>query len=168
MAVDTQSPPDSRKVVVLGASGCGKTALVTRALENKFTAEYHATFGADFYCKVPQFSTQPALSIWCCSGHVRYRPLMEQFLLNANIALLCFDHLKQSSFLELPYWYNELKRVAPDAAIVVVGCKLDHSDDVVVGASDALRQAKEWGAEFRQVSSKTGVNIGELFGLITQ
>ncbi|KAJ3043518.1 hypothetical protein HDV00_004907 [Rhizophlyctis rosea] len=77
--------------------------------------------------------------------------------------LICFDLLNTSSFLELPYWYNEFKRNAPEALTILVGTKSDEADSIVVPLPDAMKQAKEWNMEFRAVSSKTGVNVQELF-----
>ncbi|KAJ3184049.1 hypothetical protein HDU85_001900 [Gaertneriomyces sp. JEL0708] len=154
---------EAKKVVVAGSAGCGKTALVQRAVANTFASEYHQTLGADLCVKTTNDRTKYTLNIWCLSGHERYRPLLEQFFIDANTVLLCFDMLSVPSFKELPFWYNEYRRNAPDALAVVVGMKADEADNIVVKVQDAMKQAKEWGLEFRAVSSKTGMNVNELF-----
>ncbi|KAJ3221729.1 Ras- protein Rab-34 [Clydaea vesicula] len=153
---------EPKKVVVLGSVACGKTALINRAVNNSFSAEYKATFGADLTIKVSNEIKPSTLHIWNCSGHERYRALMEQFIICANVVVLCFDLLKTSSFSELTYW------MAPDALVVLVGTKSDNSDDISIQHADALKQAKEWGIEYKAVSAKTGQNVNELFTFIAQ
>lgn len=41
------------------------------------------------------------------------------------------------------------------------------TDLAVVKAQDASKQAKEWGIEYKQVSSKTGNGVVELFQMLT-
>ncbi|KAJ3037162.1 hypothetical protein HK097_003590 [Rhizophlyctis rosea] len=124
------------------------------------------TFGADLCVKTSSDNKKYSLNIWCCGGHPRYRPLLEQFFEDASAIIICFDLLNTQSFLELPYWYNEYKRNAPDALVLLVGTKSDEADSIVVPLPDAMKQAKEWNIEFRAVSSKTGVNVVELFDYV--
>ncbi|KND01782.1 small GTP-binding protein domain [Spizellomyces punctatus DAOM BR117] len=166
MTSTTPPPPpfhESKKVVVAGSASSGKSSLVQRAVTNTFTSDYLQTFGADLCVKNSSEKTKYALNIWTCGGHERYRALLEQFFVGADVVILCFDMLSTSSFQELPYWFNEYKRNAPDALAIMVGTKSDDADSIKIKPQDALKQAKEWGIEFRAVSSKTGMNIGELF-----
>ena len=51
----------------------------------------------------------------------------------------------------------------PDATVFLVGTKSDESDAMAVKIPQVMKLSKEWGVEFRAVSSKTGVGIEELF-----
>jgi GTPase SAR1 family protein len=53
--------------------------------------------------------------------------------------LLCFDLLNVDSFQELPFWYSEVKRNAPDATVYLVGTKSDEPDAMVVKVQDILK-----------------------------
>lgn len=53
--------------------------------------------------------------------------------------MLCFDLLNLDSFQELPFWYNEVKRNAPDATVYLVGTKSDEPDAMVIKAQDILK-----------------------------
>jgi hypothetical protein len=44
-----------------------------------------------------------------------------------------------SSFQELPFWYNEVKRNAPDAVVYLIGTKGDEPDAMVVKVQDILK-----------------------------
>ncbi|OAJ43070.1 hypothetical protein BDEG_26455 [Batrachochytrium dendrobatidis JEL423] len=108
-------------------------------------------------------SKKYSLQIWCCGGHERYRTLLDQFYSDINAALLCFDMQSQNSFQEIEFWYNELKRAAPDAQIILVGTKVDDSEATAVKIPDAMFTAKDWSVDFKAVSSKSGENIEDLF-----
>lgn len=158
----------SKKVVVIGSAKCGKTALVARAASSTFSPEYQQTFGADLCVKTVTDPKPCSLKIWCCGGHERYKPVFDQFYKGAAAALLCFDVQSQASFQEVVFWHNEIQRVSPDALIILVGTKADMTDLAVIKAQDATKQAKEWGVEYRQVSSKTGAGVDDLFRLLTE
>ncbi|KAJ3020019.1 Ras- protein Rab-35 [Thoreauomyces humboldtii] len=191
-ASSNTSALEAKKVVVVGSASSGKSALVQRAMTNTFSNQYQQTFGADLcvkttsekyvsclgpwsLCSSSQWENAElkgggcldrnkySLKIWCCGGHERYRALLEQFFVGTNAVILCFDMLSIASFQELPFWYNEFKRNSPDALAIMVGTKSDDADSIKVPIQDALKQAKEWGIEFRAVSSKTGMNVTELF-----
>ncbi|RKO90929.1 P-loop containing nucleoside triphosphate hydrolase protein [Blyttiomyces helicus] len=154
---DTATLAGPKNVVVIGSAGCGKSALVQRAVANTFGQEYLQTFGAEFCVKTATDSKKGSLNIWCCGGHERYRALLEQFFVNA--------HVCTPSFLELPFWYNEYKRYgnsgienSPDATAILVGTKV----------RAGTKKAREWGMEFKAVSAKTGMNVIELFDRLFQ
>ncbi|KAJ3157885.1 Ras- protein Rab-35 [Geranomyces variabilis] len=167
---DTSAAPasiEAKKVVVVGSVSSGKSALVQRAVTNTYTNQYLQTFGADLCVKTTSEKNKSSLKIWCCGGHERYRALLQQFFVGASAVILCFDMLNTSSFQELPFWYNEFKRICPDALAIMVGTKSDDADGIKVPVQDALKQAKEWSIDFRAVSAKTGMNVSELFDHIT-
>lgn len=43
------------------------------------------------------------------------------------------------SFRDVPFWYNELKRCAPDAFVMLVGTKSDEVDNVIVKTGDVMK-----------------------------
>ncbi|KAI8851313.1 P-loop containing nucleoside triphosphate hydrolase protein [Chytridium lagenaria] len=149
---------DTRKVVVVGSAACGKTALISRAVNNTFSNEYLQTFGADLMVKTSSDSKKFSLQIWSCGGHERYRALFEQFYVDVNSSVLP----------RITIWYNEIRRMTPSALIILVGTKSDESDSVAIKVQDALKQAREWNVEFRSISAKTGTNVNELFEYILE
>ena len=59
-----------------------------------------------------------------------------------------------------------MKRYAPDAHIIIVGTKTDVAESAI-DLNDIIKQANEWGCEFKNVSSKTGNGVNELFENVT-
>ncbi|KAH6562719.1 hypothetical protein BASA50_007437 [Batrachochytrium salamandrivorans] len=156
----------SKRVIVIGSAGCGKSALIQRYINNTFQTEYRQTFGADLYVKNTNEHKKYSMQIWCCGGHERYRTLLDQFYVDINVALVCFDLQNPDSFKEVEFWYNELKRAAPDALVTLVGTKAEDMDNTAVKIQDAMKVAKDWNMDFKAVSSKTGLNIEELFSQV--
>ncbi|KAI9202084.1 P-loop containing nucleoside triphosphate hydrolase protein [Polychytrium aggregatum] len=163
-----ESNLETRRVVILGSSASGKTSLVNRAVHNSFAHDYCQTFGADLTVKTVIDGQKRVLHMWTCGGHERYRPLLEQFCIDVHAALICCDLLSMLSFQELSYWFNEIKRLSPDAIILLVGTKSDETDSMAVKVQDLMKVAQEWGVDFKAVSAKTGAGVNELFDLVVQ
>ncbi|KAJ3061701.1 Ras- protein Rab-35 [Podochytrium sp. JEL0797] len=160
-AIPAAASLDCKQAIVVGSPHH-----FDRAILNTFHKVYHQTYGADLMVKTSTDGKKGSLKIWCTGGHERYRVLLEQFYQNIHVALLCFDMLSQSSFNELPFWYNEIKRNSPDAFVILVGLKSDEADSIVIKQQDAIRQAFDWNIEFRMVSAKAGTGVAELFDYV--
>ncbi|KAJ5499482.1 hypothetical protein N7453_008533 [Penicillium expansum] len=123
------------KIVVLGAQGVGKTALVERYCKNTFNPAAASTIGASFVTKRVLDSTSDTivrLQIWDTAGQERFRSMSRLYYRGAQAVLLCYDITDQNSFQEMAGWLRELrKNITPnddgtDSLIIhVVGTKSD-------------------------------------------
>ncbi|KAJ5835294.1 hypothetical protein N7447_001320 [Penicillium robsamsonii] len=123
------------KIVVLGAQGVGKTALVERYCTNTFNPAAASTIGASFVTKRVLDSTSDTivrLQIWDTAGQERFRSMSRLYYRGAQAVLLCYDITDQNSFQEMAGWLRELrKNITPsddgtDSLIIhVVGTKSD-------------------------------------------
>ncbi|KAI2678763.1 hypothetical protein CBS147355_4648 [Penicillium roqueforti] len=123
------------KIVVLGAQGVGKTALVDRYCKNTFNPAAASTIGASFVTKRVLDSTSDTivrLQIWDTAGQERFRSMSRLYYRGAQAVLLCYDITDQNSFQEMAGWLRELrKNITPnddgtDSLIIhVVGTKSD-------------------------------------------
>ncbi|KAJ5163868.1 uncharacterized protein N7500_005698 [Penicillium coprophilum] len=127
------------KIVVLGAQGVGKTALVERYCTNTFNPAAASTIGASFVTKRVLDSTSDTivrLQIWDTAGQERFRistlsPLCP-YSLPRHFAYYMRNITDQNSFQEMAGWLRELrKNITPsddgtDSLIIhVVGTKSD-------------------------------------------
>ena len=152
-----------KTIIIIGNANIGKTALLNRHLNDTFSPEYSATFGCYLTIKPASDARLNTLSIWNCSGHERYRPLLVQFIQTASDAILCFDLTNKQTFTDLTYWINEVKRITPDAKIILVGLKSDIVDGVKISLQQIQRFAKDYGIDYVATSAKTDQGIQELF-----
>ena len=98
---------DVTKVVIIGESGVGKTCIIERFCQNKFTQSTVSTIGAaNASAKVYIGEKAYDLDIWDTAGQELYRSLNKIFYKNAKISILVYDITKKASFEEMKnYWF---------------------------------------------------------------
>jgi len=122
-----------QKIVILGNSGVGKTALMERYVSAKFASSYKATIGADFCTKdvtLAESGDVITLQIWDTAGQERFQSLGLAFYRGADACVLVYDVSDVASFERLDRWRDDFIRSADvrDAAtfpFVVLGNKSD-------------------------------------------
>ena len=83
------------KVVLLGDTQAGKTALSNCILGKEFSENYTATIGADFATKKLE-SQQSTIELWIweTAGHVRYKRLLPVYCREKNLFIYVVDTTK--------------------------------------------------------------------------
>lgn len=143
------------KLVIVGASGVGKTSLRTKYTSGRFSTNYRATIGADFLTKtiphpsIPDETVQ--LQIWDTAGQERFSGLSSAFFRGADAVILVYDVTDPLSLDSLTRWWNEFKMRCPieegaeaDFPVAVVGNKMD----LIEG-----RQTGTWKKKHQRVGS---------------
>ncbi|KAJ7673881.1 P-loop containing nucleoside triphosphate hydrolase protein [Mycena polygramma] len=101
------------KVVVIGASGVGKTSLRGQYISSRFSSSYRATIGADFITKtLPPLTPggEPVvLQIWDTAGQERFSSLASAFFRGADAAVLMYDVTAPGTLHALRRWWAELR-----------------------------------------------------------
>merc|ERR1712178_190285 len=120
------------KVIILGDSGVGKTSLMNRYVNRKFSNQYKATIGADFLTKdiTLDDNRQVTLQIWGTAGQERFQSLGVAFYRGADACVLVYDVTSQNSFKTLETWRDEFliqasPRDAENFPFLLVGNKID-------------------------------------------
>ncbi len=165
-----------RKVVMIGAGGSGKTALVNRFLTQKFSEQYIVTIGSQFAVKtvaVPDNngnSVVVKLLVWDLAGQQRFDFIRGSYYRGSKGALLVFDTTRKSTYLELPKWIEETENALGERIpIILLANKVDLAEDRVI--------TSEMGREFVQqhnlvayleTSALTGQNVEQAFGLLAK
>ncbi|XP_027731296.1 ras-like protein [Vombatus ursinus] len=154
------------KVVVMGSCGVGKTAMVTRFLENRFVAEYEPTSPTtEVYHGVAVVDGEPCdLEILDTSGGDEYRQHREHFMTwgDGFLCVYAVDFMK--TFVDMSLFYQQLCRVkgTDKVPLVVVSNKIDEAHWLI--DSDMGEQAaKSFKAPFVQTSAKTRQGVGQAF-----
>ena len=87
------------KIVLIGESGVGKTSLLSRYVNDKFSKHYKYTIGADFLVKEVMFdNTVLVLQIWDTAGQERFQSLGVAFYRSANAYIIVYDETNTKSF----------------------------------------------------------------------
>jgi small GTP-binding protein len=153
------------KVIVVGASGVGKTAIVNQLANHTFKEESQPTIGVEFKSWSLQTDSETLkLQIWDTAGQERFRSVSKAYFRNALGAVLVFDLTIKASFEELNTWINDLNILcAPNAYIILVGNKTDLAEDRVVTEVEGAETAKRYGIEYLETSAKSGDHIADAF-----
>jgi small GTP-binding protein len=155
----TLTKPDEPtfKVIVIGDSGVGKSAVTIRFCDNTFFTEGAPTLGIDFkYARATTLDAdnprEAKLQVWDTAGQETFLTLTTGFYRSCSGVLLCFDLTSRTSFENLDRWLARVKEHATaDVPVVLVGCKLDLA--APVHATLTLGSAY---STFRQVESSEG------------
>lgn len=158
------------KVVLLGMTGTGKTAILERYTKGTFHHN-RPTIGSAFASKkVPAGSSSIIMGLWDTCGQEKFQSLCRIYYQGASAAIVCYDLTNGESFTKAQHWIDELHKLnTEDCAIYLIGTKYDLIENGSArGISPTkLKQfAEGTRAKTMETSSKTGYNIDELFSTI--
>ncbi len=158
------------KILTAGEGGVGKTTLLRRYVDGKFSAETKMTIGVEFFLKETEIDTNHCtLQLWDFGGQERFRFLLESYVLGAKGALLMFDLTRYQTLENLEQWVNIVRKGDPKLPILFVGTKLDLTDEIMVDDDYAKEFINEFSLMgFLKISSKTGENVHDAFNILTR
>ena len=152
------------KIVVVGDSNVGKTAIINRFAEGNFSGGNSPTVGADF--KLKRFTTGEMtanVSIWDTAGQERFRCLIPAFYRRAQGVIIAYDISNRRSFHEVSNWLMEVDRFSTEKHIkMLIGNKTD-SLERVVSREEGIAFARQHGMIFTETSAKTGEHVTAAF-----
>lgn len=158
------------KILTAGEGGVGKTTLLHRFVEGKFSAETKMTIGVEFFLKETVIDEhQCTLQLWDFGGQERFRFLLESYVLGAKGALLMFDLTRPITLDNLEQWVNIVRKGDPDLPVLFVGTKTDLVDEIMVDDDYALSFQEAFNLfDFIKISSKSGDNVQTAFERLTR
>jgi small GTP-binding protein len=160
-----------RKVVMIGAGGSGKTALVNRFLTHKFSEEYIVTIGSQFAVKTVSLESTNGrnvvvkLLVWDLAGQQRFDFIRGSYYRGSKGALLVFDTTRKSTWIELPKWIKEMEDALGERIpIILLANKVDLVEHRVISQEMGLQFVEEQGlAGYLETSALSGMNVEEAF-----
>ena len=149
------------KVVLVGETHTGKTAIIQRIVNDRFEDNYESTMVAS------TLSTQVDLEdgrkvkfeIWDTAGQEKYRSINKIFYKDASIVIMVYDITKRNTYEEIKnYWYNQIVTMCnKNPIIAIVGNKSDLYIREEVKEKEAKEYAKEIGAVFQLTLRSEGI-----------
>lgn len=151
----------SKKVVLLGHFGVGKTSLMRRFVENAFSEEYKVTLGVQIQKKVIDLPGRKSLSmiIWDIEGNTTIKNTRSSYLLGSSGFIYVFDATRIDTFNELNEEMVFLVNTYPQAKIKMIANKVDL---VNISALKDLLATKQIECDYF-TSAKTGEMVNEMF-----
>jgi len=161
------------KLIILGDSGVGKTAILNKYVNGKFIEEHKATIGADFSTKELNLDDKiVTLQIWDTAGQERFQSLGNAFYRGSDACVLVYDITNAQSFNKVEEWRsNFIAQAAPDDPkkfpFLLLGNKLDKDNQRQVDKNQADNYARSQGMIFYETSAVNGANIEDAIKTIT-
>jgi len=153
------------KIIILGESGVGKTAILHKYVMGKFIEEHKATIGADFLTKDIQIKDKSiTLQIWDTAGQERFQSLGNAFYRGADACVLVYDATNKGTFQKIQEWkdnfLDQCGTENPDKfPFLLLGNKIDQEDSIMVNKSEAQQWADNNDMIFYETSALNGTNI---------
>ncbi|XP_063074198.1 EF-hand calcium-binding domain-containing protein 4B [Engraulis encrasicolus] len=149
------------KVILVGNSCVGKTALLRRFCEDRFHRNTPATVGVDYSVRTLNLGDiNVALQLWDSAGQERYRSITKQFFRRVDGVVIIYDITVEESFEAVGPWIANIhEAVGNDIPIMVLGNKMDLENDRAVSLKQGKRLAQEGCMMFYEVSAFSGYNI---------
>ncbi|KII89608.1 hypothetical protein PLICRDRAFT_557532 [Plicaturopsis crispa FD-325 SS-3] len=153
-------------VVVLGAGGVGKSALTVRFVQDVFLDTYDPTV-EEQYRRILHVEDVPyALEVLDTAGAEQFTALNEVYIKSGRGFVLVFSLTQEATLREVDNLRRQIYSIKggdTTVPIVVVGTKLDLTNEREVQRSTIEALAKRWGLPFYETSAKRNWHIGEVF-----
>ena len=155
----------SFKIIMLGDPGVGKTSLIHRFVENRFSTDYKASIGVDISKKTIclEDRTNVNFILWDLAGDVRQMaPHRKKFYQGADCAFIVFDLADPKTFRNVESWHKDLiDQIGKKIPVILVGNKSDLQNKVEF--SNMHKLAKKLGSNAIDTSAKSDINVEEAF-----
>ncbi|TKR94421.1 hypothetical protein L596_008702 [Steinernema carpocapsae] len=147
---------------MVGSAGVGKTSILLRHNGQGFVTKISPTVGCSFITSHTKCEDREVeLQIWDPAGQECYRSLIPQFTRNAVAAVLVFDLTDKTSFQDLPFWIEEVRRnsVDHDIPFFILANKCDLTEKVAVSDVEIAALCEKYCAPFHFTSALSGKGI---------
>ncbi len=157
------SPKDDwiLKICSAGSYGVGKTSLIRRYAENKFSASYKPTIGVDITTKRITVDNQRIkLLLVDTAGQEYFGNIRKAYFNGAFACIILYDITRDETFKDLNRWISDFRSViGEDAIVAVIGNKIDLEDLRTVTRQEGNEYAAKYGVPFYECSAKLGGDV---------
>lgn len=151
----------SKKIVVLGHFGVGKTSLIRRFVENSFSDNYKVSIGVHIVKKEVELSEEDTVSLilWDLEGTDDISRIRDSYLLGTHGLIYVFDVSRPSTFQTINDDLKKLEKRVQGVPVKVVGNK---TDLILLDELKKVLDGKEISYDYL-TSAKTGEKVTDLF-----
>ena len=150
----------SKKVILTGSFGVGKTSLFNKFIFNRFSDKYLTTIGVKVNKKVINIDGRElSILLWDIAGEVAQDKVPTSYFLGASGIIYVFDMTRPSTYKNIQADIDYLNNIIDNGVVKIVGNKKDLVDEGGIAEID-----KEISMPYDILTSaKTGENVEELF-----
>ncbi|XP_058478993.1 rho-related GTP-binding protein RhoE-like [Solea solea] len=166
------------KIVLVGDSECGKSALLNVFVKDSFPECYVPTVFENYTATFDLDMQRVELRLWDTSGSPYYDNVRPLSYPDADAVLICFDISRPETLDNvLKKWRGEIEEFCPHTKRLLVGCKSDlrtelftkaHSRHTPVSYDQGSNTAKQLSTPYLECSSLQSENsIKDIFHVAT-
>ncbi|CAD8056257.1 unnamed protein product [Paramecium sonneborni] len=161
---------DRVKILMLGDGAVGKSSLLNRYVDEKFSENIQATLGVEYRQKIlTQGENQVIVQVWDTAGQERFRVITPIFYRNAQGVSLVYSVVDKNSFQQVQTWIDNLKEQidCEQISIVLVANKCDISQREVT-TLEGQQLAQKYQIKYFECSARTGTQVKEMYTELVQ
>ena len=165
MEIAKMKPDYTIKYIIVGNAYVGKSNIIYRFVENKFSENYKATINLDFSYKNMKINDKIfRIQLWDTAGQEEFQSISRGYYKSGACALVVYDITDRETFNNVSSWVEECKNNGPSTiTLVLVGNKIDLEDKRQVTYEEGEDFANRNNMQFYETSALNGTNIDKLF-----
>ena len=150
----------SKKVILTGSFGVGKTSLFNQFIYQQFSDKYLTTIGVKVNKKDLVIDGEElSMLLWDIAGEVAQDKVPASYFLGAGGIIYVVDVSRPITFTNMQTDIAFLKKLLPDTTIIIVGNKKD-----LISAAELAEMAQNLTVKWDfTTSAKTNENVDALF-----
>ncbi|MFX1329910.1 MAG: Rab family GTPase [Promethearchaeota archaeon] len=161
------------KIIIIGPPAVGKSSLIRRFVEDKFSLNYKFTLGVDFHSKKIEYESGKTakLTLWDIGGQDRFKSLQQSFYKGTQGAIVVFDLSRDQTYPKMKEWVSDMNQIIKiKVPIVIIGNKSDLVPEIgeVIDRNRPKKYAETQNSIYLETSAKTGDNVEKTFIELTQ
>lgn len=160
----------SKKILLIGDPGVGKTSLVRKFVYDIFDDKYLSTFGTKVTHKQMKISNPNndsnidlSLAIWDIMGQDEFQMFHQTAFKGSKGAFLICDLTRRDTLESLLNWITRLYKVTNEIPVVLIGNKCDLSNKIQFQIKDINDILSSFNFPVFLASAKTGKNVESSF-----
>ncbi len=155
----------TKKIVILGHFGVGKTSLIRRYVDSAFSEDYLVTVGVHVKKKeIDLHDEKVTLIIWDVEGNTAIDKARKSYLLGSHGFLYVFDVSRQETYEQLAAEKAYLAEHYSNIPVCIIGNK---SDLLIDDAHRAFFDSERF-KDCYFTSAKTGEHVEDVFLELTK
>jgi len=164
-----KSNDETIKILMLGESGVGKSSILTRFVDDKFSTNFLTTLGVEYKHKTIMINDKKVMTqVWDTAGQEKFRTITPVYYRKVDGVVMVYDITDRNSFESINYWMKNLKDNADsNIKVILVGNKFDLADKRAVTKEEGDNLAESYGLKFMEASAKNRHNVNDLFASLS-
>jgi Ras-related protein Rab-1A len=157
------------KVLLVGQTNVGKTALLQRFIDDKFYDQSFSTIGVDYKLKTVEILVKEVhkvakLQLWDTAGQERFHSITTSYFRGAHGVMLVFALDDIQTFKKVRYWIDIVQDQHNDVAYkILIGNKNDLKPHQVTDEMITAFMKEYPDIRYMETSAKTGHFVEDVF-----